>query len=239
VGTIDRVHEILYLPVWIAAAVAAAIALVRRNWVVLALAGGVVVWAIVEIAFAYHGWPALPRYVFEAGGVVAVLSGVGVGWLMLEGSQLEHGAGMARWSGAAAAAVLVVAMIPGAIHRVRVEHADLTAQHARTHEISLLQSATNALGGAHHILDCGQPVTDVEYASTLAWIDRIDVGSVGGFQQHVEAALLANPAVPKVLFHPLAGGGWSVEPWHTRPGQVARCAGLHAIYTNSGQLIHQ
>jgi hypothetical protein len=132
-----------------------------------------------------------------------------------------------------------VAMIPGAIHRVRVEHADLTAQHARTHEISLLQSATNALGGAHHILDCGQPVTDVEYASTLAWIDRIDVGSVGGFQQHVEAALLANPAVPKVLFHPLAGGGWSVEPWHTRPGQVARCAGLHAIYTNSGQLIHQ
>ena len=239
VGTIDRVHEILYLPVWIAAAVAAAIALVRRNWVVLALAAGVVVWAIVEIAFAYHGWPALPRYVFEAGGVVAVLSGVGIGWLMLEGSRLERGAGIARWSGAAAAAVLVVAMIPGAIHRVRVEHADLTAQHARTHEISLLQGVTNALGGAHHILDCGQPVTDVEYASTVAWIDRIDVGSVGGFQQHVEGALLANPAIPKVLFEPQPGGGWKVVAWHTQPGQVASCRGLNALYTNSGQLIHQ
>ena len=91
VGTIGRVHEILYLPVWIAAAIAAALALVRRNWVVLALAAGVVVWAIVEIAFAYHGWPALPRYVFEAGGVVAVLAGVAVGWLMLEGSRIGHG----------------------------------------------------------------------------------------------------------------------------------------------------
>ena len=43
-----------------------AIALLRRNWVVVALAAWSVVWAIVEIAFAYHGWPALPRYVFEA-----------------------------------------------------------------------------------------------------------------------------------------------------------------------------
>ena len=38
VGTIDRFHGIHYLPVWIAAAVAAAIALLRRNWMVLALA---------------------------------------------------------------------------------------------------------------------------------------------------------------------------------------------------------
>ena len=237
-GTLGRVHEILYLPVWIAAAIATAIALLRRKWVVVAMAAGVVVWAIVEIAFAYHGWPALPRYVFEAGGVVAVLAGVAVGWLMLEGSRLGQ-VGIPRWSGVLAAAVLVATMIPGAIHRVRVEHADLTAQHARTHEISLLASVTSALGGAHHILDCGQPVTDVAYASTLAWLYGIDVGSVGGFQQHVEAAELANPSLPKVLFHPLAQGGWSVQPWHTRPGQVARCAGLHAVYTSSGALIHQ
>ena len=236
-GTLGRVHEILYLPVWIAAGIAAALALLRRNWVVLALAALVVVWAIVEIAFAYHGWPALPRYVFEAGGVVAVLAGVAVGWLMLEGSRIGHG--VPRWSGAFVAAALVATMIPGAIHRVRAEHTDLIAQHARTHEISLLQSATNALGGAHHILDCGQPVTDVEYASTVAWIYNIDVGSVGGFQQHVEAAELANPAIPKVLIHPLARGGWQFQPWHTQTGNVTRCAGLHAIYTSSGALIHQ
>ena len=172
-----------------------------------------------------------------AGGVVAILAGVAVGWLMLEGSRIGHG--IPRWSGAVVAAALVATMIPGAIHRVRAEHTDLIAQHARTHEISLLQSATNALGGAHHILDCGQPVTDVEYASTVAWIYNIDVGSVGGFQQHVEAAELANPAIPKVLIHPLARGGWQFQPWHTQTGNVARCAGIHAIYTSSGALIHQ
>jgi hypothetical protein len=241
VGTLSRVHEILYLPAWIAAAIAAAIALLRRQWLVLALAGGVVVWVIVEIAFAYHGWPALPRYVFEAGGVVAVLAGVGIGWLLLDAPGITTALSMGRAGsvpGVAVAAALVVAMIPGAIHRVRVERADLTAQHARTHQISLLQSATNALGGTGHILRCGQPVTDVEYVSALAWIYHLDVGSVGGFQQHVEGPELANPALPKVLFHPLSQGGWSVTPWHTRPSQVARCAGLHAIYTSAGKLIH-
>ena len=96
---------------------------------------------------------------------------------------------------------------------------------------------TNAIGGTHHMLDCGQPVTDVGYVSSLAWLYHEDVGSVGGLQQHVEAAELANPAIPKVLFKPLNHGGWNVEPWHTRPSQVARCAGLHVTYTSNGQLI--
>jgi len=237
VGTLRRVHEILYLPFWIAAAFAAALALLRRNLAVLALAAMVVVWAIVEIAFAYHGWPALPRYVFEAGGIVAVLAGVAIGWLLLEGSRINDGVGILRWSGGLVAAVLVATMIPGAIHRLRVEHADLTAQHARTHEITLLSSVTNALGGSAHILRCGQPVTDVGWVSALAWLYHIDVGSVGGFQQHVEGAELANPAIPKVLFHPLSQGGWQVVPWHTAAANVAHCAGLGATYTSSGQLI--
>jgi hypothetical protein len=98
---------------------------------------------------------------------------------------------------------------------------------------------TDALGGTHHILDCGQPVTDVEYASTLAWIFRIDVGSVGGFQQHVETAELADPAIPKVLFEPQPGNGWKVVAWHTKPSAVASCRGLNALYTSSGALIRQ
>jgi hypothetical protein len=241
-GTLGRMHELEYLPVWIAAAVGVALAAVRRNWIVVALGVAVVVWAIVEIAFAFHGWPALPRYMFEAAGMVAILAGVAIGSLMAEGPRIRDamGAGwVARYSGAVVAAVLVVAMIPGAIHRLRAEHLDLTQQHARTHEIALLQGVTNALGGTHHILDCGQPVTDVEYASTVAWIYRIDVGSVGGFQQHVEGAELANPAIPKVLFEVQPGGGWKVVAWHTQPSQVASCRGLNALYTNSGALVRQ
>src|SRR5205085_5823767 len=69
VGTVDRFTELAYLPVWIAALCAVAFAAFRRNLLVLALAAGAVVWVIVEIAFAYHGWPALPRYMFESAAV--------------------------------------------------------------------------------------------------------------------------------------------------------------------------
>jgi len=75
--------------------------------------------------------------------------------------------------------------------------------------------------------------------STLAWLYHVDVGSVGGLQQHVEAAELRNPAIAKVLLTPLPQGGWSVQPWHSRAHQVARCAGLHALYTSSGALIRR
>jgi hypothetical protein len=235
IGTVKRFHEMQYLPVWIAAALAVVLAVVRRNWIVLTLGVGVVAWLIVEIAFAYHGWPALPRYMFEAAGVVAVLAGVAVGWLLGDLPRIVRGA--PAWAGAVAAAILVVAMLPGAVSRARTEHQDLRHERARTHQISTLQSATLRLGGAAHILRCGQPVTDVGYVSSLAWLYHEDVGSIGGLQQGVEKAELRNPAIPKVLFKPISSGGWNVEPWHTRPSQVARCSGLHATYTGTGALI--
>ncbi len=237
VGTVKRFHEMQYLPVWIAAAFAVVLAAVRRNLIVLALGVGVVAWLIVEIAFAYHGWPALPRYMFEAAGVVAVLAGVAVGWLLRDVPRIVRGA--PAWAGVVVAAILVVAMIPGAVSRARAERLDMRHERARTHEISLLQTATVRLGGTRHVLNCGQPVTDVGYVSSLAWFYHLDVGSVGGLQQHVEAAELRNPAIPKVLFTPVPQGGWNVVPWHTRPSQVARCAGLHATYTGSGALIRR
>jgi hypothetical protein len=237
IGTVKRFHEMQYLPVWIAAALAVVLAAIRRNRIVLTLGVGVVAWLIVEIAFAYHGWPALPRYMFEAAGVVAVLAGVAVGWLLGDLPRIVRGA--PAWAGAVVAAILVVAMLPGAVSRARTEHQDLRHERARTHQISLLQSTTLRLGGAAHILRCGQPVTDVGYVSSLAWLYHEDVGSVGGLQQGVEKAELANPAIPKVLFKPITSGGWNVEPWHTRPSQVARCAGLHATYTGSGALIRR
>ncbi len=234
-GTIGRYHELQYLPVWIAAALTVVWAFVRRRWVVVALAVGAAGWVLVEIAFAYHGWPALPRYMFEAAAVAGVVAGVGVGWALAELAGLTLGG--ARWAGVAVTSILVIALIPGAISRMRAEQKDLGHERARTHEISLLQSVTNDLGGFHHVLDCGQPVTDIAYVSSLAWLYRLDVGSVGGLEQRFEAGQLANRAIAKVLFKPLSQGGWNVEPWHTRRSQIARCAGLHVTYTSSGALI--
>jgi hypothetical protein len=227
VGTIGRFTELEYLPVWIAALCAVAFGVVKRHRTVLALAAGSVVWVIVEIAFAYHGWPALPRYMFEAAAAGAVLAGVAVGWALLELPRARPR--MPRWAGVAVVAILAATLVPGAIARLRTERKDLSHERGRTHQIALLQLTTSALGGSRHIRNCGQPVTDVGFVSAMAWLYHTNVGSVGGLQQHVEQVELRKP-LAKVLFTPLPHGGWSVRPWHTRPYQVRRCEGLKASY---------
>ena len=227
-GTLHRFADLEYIPAWIATLLTIAYGAVRRNRVILTLAGLGIGWVIVEIAFAYHGWPALGRYMFEPAAIAAVLGGIGVGLLIAELPRLR--AGIPRWAGVPVAAVLVAALVPAAVARIRDEHRDLTHERARTHQIALLQTTTSVLGGARHISNCGQPVTDVSYVSALAWLFHRNVGTVGGFQQGVEKAELRNPTHPKVLFKPLTRGGWSVLPWHTRPYQARRCAALHASY---------
>ena len=237
-GTLGRFTELEYLPVWIAALCGVAWAALRRHWAVLLLAAGCVGWVIVEIAFAYHGWPALPRYMFEAAAIGAVVAGVAVGWALLELPRVGARARVPRWIGVPLVAVLVATLIPGAIARMRDEHHDLHHERARTHQIALLSTTTNLLGGRQHIQNCGQPVTDVGYVSVLAWLYHRDVGSVGGLQQHVEAAELSNPLLPKVIFTPLSHGGWAVKALHTRPSQVSRCRGLDAVYDGAVLVSH-
>ena len=50
-----------------------------RDRAALALAGGIVVWLAIEIAFGLHGWPALGRYMFEPAAIATVLAGAFVG----------------------------------------------------------------------------------------------------------------------------------------------------------------
>jgi hypothetical protein len=227
-GTLGRFKDLEYVPVWIAAAITVVYGLWRRNWTVLTLAAGSVGWVIVEIAFAYHGWPALGRYMFEPAGVASVLAGVAVALLLTELPRL--GRGIPRWAGVPVVAVLVGVLVPSAIARIRTERSDLHHERGRTHQIQLLQTTTNVLGGAQRIEACGQPVTDVGYVSALAWFYHRDVGSVGGLQQHVEKIQLRNPAIAKVLIEPLPQGGWAVRPWHTAPSKVAACRRLRAEY---------
>jgi hypothetical protein len=223
VGTIGRLHELQYLPIWVAAAITVAIAAWRRNWIVLGLAGGVLVWLLIEIAFAFHGFPALPRYMFEAGAMVGVLAAVGVGWLLVGLPQLNPR--LPSWSGAAVVGVLAISLVPGAVARLRAERTDLRHERGRTNEIGLLATTIDALGGYHHVRSCGEPVTVVEYASALAWYTHLDVGFVGYIPQ-----LEMRRRYPIVLMLPVSPGGWAVLPWHTRRRQRAQCADLHARY---------
>jgi len=75
-GTIRRFHQLEANPVWIMAALTVAWAVWRRRIAILVLAAGALLWLVIEIAFALKGYPAVPRYMFEAGAVVGILAAV-------------------------------------------------------------------------------------------------------------------------------------------------------------------
>jgi hypothetical protein len=227
VGTIDRFKALEYWPIWLAALFTTVVAVLRRNWVVLTLAAGSVLWVIIEAAFALHGWPALGRYMFEPAAVACVLAGVAVGWILLEVPRLIPN--VPRWVGIPIVAVLVAVLVPGAVARVRTEHGDIKHERQRTHEIGMLKTMLGTLGGIRHIRNCGEPVTNVEYVSVLAWFSNLDVGFVGhrpDYELHQK--------YPIVLFTPVKNG-WIAMPWHTRHYQVARCKALNAAYVDTSQ----
>jgi hypothetical protein len=226
-GTIDRFTGLLYLPVQLAALLALALAWLRRNWTVLALGAATVAWVVIEIAFALHGWAAVPRYVFEAAGVTAVLAGVAVGWLLLGVRTARFS--VPRWASTALVVVLVGVLVPGAIARIRTEHTDLKHERARTVVIGRLRAAITALGGYQHILACGEPVTTVRYVAVLAFFTNQNVGKLG----HRRAFELRQ-TYPIVVFDTLHSG-WKVFPWHTAADKVRSCSNVNAtwLYTRN------
>jgi hypothetical protein len=82
-AVLSRFGELQRWPVYVAAALGVALAAARRSSprdrATLALAGGIVVWVAIEIAFGLHGWPALGRYMFEPAAVATVLAGAFLG----------------------------------------------------------------------------------------------------------------------------------------------------------------
>jgi hypothetical protein len=222
IGTIDRFTELHYWPIWAAAVFTVVVAAVRRNWTILVLAAGSVLWVIVEIAFALHGWPALPRYVMEPAAIAGVFAGVAVGWVLIEVPRLR--VGLPRWAGVPIVLLLVLLLVPGALARMRTERKDLRHERDRTTEINRMHEYITVLGGTQHIRNCGEPVVNVEWVSAMAWYMHLDVGFVGhrpDFELHQK--------YPIVLFIPLSNG-WQSLPWHTLPSKLLRCAGLHSKY---------
>ncbi|MGI9184510.1 MAG: hypothetical protein ACR2GZ_06015 [Solirubrobacteraceae bacterium] len=215
VGTIKRFLAINELPVELAALLAVALAAWRRDRVVLVLTAAIVTWVVIEVAFALHGWPGLVRYMFEAGGLVVVLSGVAVGWLLSGPSKWPTlpAPGLtsaSSWVGPALAVILVASLIPAGISHASAEHKDLHEQRARTAEINALTPVIDRLGGAARLNACGEPLTRLQYQTMLAYTLRINVNKVGF--KYGQAMAHGNPII---LFTPYASKtGWVVKAMH-------------------------
>jgi hypothetical protein len=206
-GTIQRFVDLHAAPLEIVALLSVALAAWRRDRTTIALAAGVVAWVVLEIAFALHGWPGLPRYMFEASAATVVIAAVGVGRLLADAPTISPAAG---WAGIGLVVVICAALVPTALSRERTEHKDLLAQHQRTHEIGRLASTISGLGGAARLRACGEPLTRLEYQTILAWQLRVNVATVGF--KYSQAIHHGNPIV---LFTP-THAGWKVQALNQR-----------------------
>ncbi len=219
VGTISRFTALNYFPIELAAAAAVVIAAFKRNRLVLTLTAAVVLWVVIEIAFTLHGFPGVPRYLFEPAGVAAVLGGIGVGWVLADGPRLWSK--LPGWGGIPIVVVLVASLLPGALARARTEHRDIRHERLRTTEINKLSATINAVGGYQHIRACGRPVVNVEYVSVMAWYVKLDTGYIG-YRPQFE---LKKEKYPIVVFTSLPNG-WAVQSYRVKPALRASCSNL-------------
>ena len=228
-GTVGRLLDLLPRGLEAGVVVSVLIALWRRDRTTLAFLGMVVIWLIIEIAFVIHGWPGVPRYMFEPAGLMAVIAGIGVGRLVLWAvgraaglpvPALRAGTGIIRLGLGAVAVALVAGVIPAAVSDARTERRDMHEQRLRTHTINYLSSEIAALGGPGRFQGCGEPLTRLQYQSVVAWSLRVNVASVG-FKY---GAAIASSR-PIVLFtpYPQSGSGWKIQALHQ---QTARCRSL-------------
>jgi hypothetical protein len=232
-GTFQRFLDQQTWLIQLAAVVAVVIAFLdrrsERSRQTLMLAGGVVIWVLVEIAFAVHGFPAVPRYLFEPVAITGVLAGIAVGRMLLELPALLRrlaprlSATAAAWVVGVGTILFLGALLPVARARYRSEHKDLIHERARTREISRLAAVIHQLGPPH-ILACGQPNVPIGYQSVFAWYMGIKTGALYVAPKH----LAAHPHTT-VDFYALRSG-WHVFPNHVNAADAARCHGLRLLY---------
>jgi hypothetical protein len=198
----------------IAAAAVRLAAWARQLPLVLWLFACVLLWMAIEVAFSLHGFPAVPRYMFEPAAVSIVLGAIGFGWLL---GEIPRALRLPGWAGLLAACVLVAWALPGAIARVNNERKDIIIERARTAELGRLAGLVKVLGGPREIYACGDPVIDLEFVSALGWLIHRNTDQIG----YRPAFELRQPT-PIVLLTPLANG-WAAYAWHTAPAMRSRC----------------
>jgi hypothetical protein len=152
---------LLIPPAFVAALVALAFAIYRRERRVLVLAAGAFVLFWVIAVMGMQGYGGSPRFLFPAAGVVAVLGGIGVSELIRLGRR--------PWAMALIGLAIVALTVPFAIDRGKEFH-------DRSHDVRLradlqdqLDRAVELAGGKSAVLALGQPRVNSTFSHQLAW----------------------------------------------------------------------
>lgn len=201
------------LPMKLAALFALVLALARRERTWLVLAAAALVWLVVEIAFALHGWSGNQRYLFAPAAVMVVLAGAAVGRVLAVAPRRLS----LRWAAPLAVIALVIALVPHARIRARLAHNGIHLGRTWARQINRLHVVIAKDGGPKRILACGQAVTELSYQSILAWELGENVADIGW-----DSRTWINRGKPIVLFEP-QGAGWQVRPINIPPARRAGC----------------
>ncbi len=170
---LERVHNHGGLPLELLAAVAVAVAAVRRRGAVLVLAGAALVETGLFVAMTQAGFSGNPRYVLPALAVLSVLAGVGAANLAGVVPALANRAGgspSARLAGVVAAVALI------ALAGQSFAHARVQRLRGEAHEVGIrmqlhrdLAQAVQAAGGAGAVRALGWATTNRALQTRLAW----------------------------------------------------------------------
>jgi len=190
----EAISGLVVLPVWLAAAVCVALAVHRRERIVMWLAGGALAWiGLVAAMTVVLGFAALGRFLAPPAAVLCVLAGAGAVWVVRCGA--AWGAARARprsaprvfarprAARAGLAALLLLAALPLALPRAgqlapQVEEA--VARERLEHQLDL---ALDRAGGEQAVLRCGGLAADqaglaVNAQPALAWKLGVRVADV-------------------------------------------------------------
>jgi hypothetical protein len=216
---IARFRGLYELPMQLGGLAGVALGVARRDRTVLVLSGAAVAWVGVEIAFAFHGWPAVARYMAEPAAVMVILAGYALGRVLAWTPQLPVAV---RAAGVVAACALLIALAPAARNRASVLRAEISQRQQAGVLFARLRSVIARDGGPDAILDCGMPDSLSGDQSVLAYELGLNVGVVGhrpGRDLHHDRAI--------VLFKP-RDFGWEVLPFHIPRRDRRTCDRLRA-----------
>ncbi len=160
-----RSAELVTAPLLAAAAVAVALAVRRRVDVVVVLGLATGLWVAAVAVMAELGFTGNIRYLAVPAGLLAVLGGIGVGWL------LEAAApGRARVLAGSALALLVLGF---AFSPARSSVRWLSVAREQHEQLDELDRAVDRVGGRDSALGPGRPAINPSIQTALAW--RLDV----------------------------------------------------------------
>ncbi|MGH2895678.1 MAG: hypothetical protein ACRDPM_20755 [Solirubrobacteraceae bacterium] len=213
IGVINRFRSLYELPMQLAWLIGVALAVLRRDRTTLLVVAAAAVWLVIEVAFAYHGWSAVSRYMIEPAAVMVAVGGGGIGWLLAD----KRTSKVLRWLGPVVALGLIVALAPDARSRVRTMRGLIEDSRHSAKQIDRLHRVIDKDGGPDVIKSCGQPVSLVGFQSTVAYYTNLNVGNVG-----FRPGKAIGRGDQVVLFKP-HDNGWQVRLYNLPPPVKARC----------------